>query len=149
MQKNCPHCMRLLDENEFNWKFKYTKRASYCKDCSRVYIREHYEKNRKYYIEKAMARNKATRTKEFEYLLAFLTEHPCIDCGQSDIRVLEFDHRDRKDKDDAVSQLMSRGIPFARIVKEIAKCDVRCANCHRIKTINETGTWRSHFAPVG
>lgn len=141
--------MRLLDENEFNWKFKFTTRASYCKECSRLYIRAHYEKHRKVYIEKAMNRKSAIKKTELKYLIKYLRTHPCVDCGQSDVRVLEFDHRDRSQKENTVSQLMSRGIPFAKIVKEIAKCDVRCANCHRIKTNIENNSWRSHFAPVG
>lgn len=60
--------------------------------------------------------------------------HPCIDCGFSDPRTLDFDHRDRAKKFHQVSFLISRCYSLDVVKAEIAKCDVRCANCHRIKT---------------
>jgi hypothetical protein len=62
----------------------------------------------------------------------YLLRHPCVDCGEVDTRVLEFDHvRGRKSA--AISFLVRIGYPWQRIVKEIAKCEVRCANCHRLR----------------
>lgn len=149
MKKICPRCNKLLILEEFNWKIKNVRRAAYCKTCSRLYIQEHYKNNKAYYIEKAKRRNNSLKSKEFEYIYRYFQSHPCIDCGESDIRVLEFDHKDRANKKDAVSILITRGIPFRKIVEEIGKCDVRCANCHRKKTANESHSWRVAFAPVG
>ena len=56
------------------------------------------------------------------------------DCGANDPRVLEFDHRDPNTKLDHVTSLARRGAAWARIEAEIAKCDIRCANCHRRRT---------------
>ena len=61
---------------------------------------------------------------------AYLRDHPCVDCGESDLRVLEFDHV-RGDKFKSIAQMYSYCLQ--RIMTEIAKCDVRCANCHRIR----------------
>lgn len=74
---------------------------------------------------------------------AYVASHPCVDCGESDIRVLEFDHV-RSTKRGDVSLMVGRGSPWGRIETEIAKCDVRCANCHRRKTVEQL-RWRKAF----
>lgn len=57
----------------------------------------------------------------------------CLDCGEKDIRVLEFDHvKDTKIND--VSSLVWRACSIQTIKNEINKCEVVCANCHRIRT---------------
>ena len=66
--------------------------------------------------------------------------HPCVDCGESDIVVLEFDHL--RDKTANVSYLISTG-EIPRIKEEIAKCEVVCANCHRRRTSERGGWYRS------
>jgi hypothetical protein len=55
-----------------------------------------------------------------------------IDCGESDPVVLDFDHRDRRAKFANVSDMLTYSIK--RVISEIAKCDVRCANDHRRRT---------------
>lgn len=76
--------------------------------------------------------------------LAFVREHlsscSCVDCGEFDIVVLDFDHRDGKSAN--VSRLTHSECSLARLDDEIAKCDVRCANCHRRKTAAEFGYYR-------
>lgn len=59
-------------------------------------------------------------------------ENSCVDCGISDYRILQFDHRDPSTKVDKVTKLASEG-SYDDVVKEIDKCDVRCANCHQLK----------------
>lgn len=51
-------------------------------------------------------------------------------CGESHPACIEFHHRNPKKKDDCVSNMALRGYSKKRILKEIAKCDVMCANCH-------------------
>lgn len=148
MMRKCTKCGRLLDENEFNWKFKNIKRSFHCKDCSREYIRSHYERNQKYYVAKARKRDKAIKEKIHEYLAQYFLLHPCVDCGETDIRVLEFDHKERSSKIGEVSQLIKRGLSLELIKSEVAKCEVRCANCHRKKTIFEDNSWKQKYAPV-
>lgn len=70
----------------------------------------------------------------------YLKAHPCIDCGEPDIVVLDFDHV-RGEKLHNVSDMIRRGAALQRIEAEIAKCDVRCANCHRRKTAARNGRW--------
>lgn len=59
----------------------------------------------------------------------------CIDCGYAENAVaLDFDHRDPELKDKRLAIMLTYA--WARIVAELDKCDIRCANCHRIKTFN-------------
>lgn len=60
-------------------------------------------------------------------------ERGCIDCGfRAHSAALHFDHRVPSQKVLVVARAMNRG--FGQIMAEIAKCDVRCANCHAIRT---------------
>ncbi len=56
----------------------------------------------------------------------------CVDCGENNHIVLDFDHL--RDKKYNVSRMIHDGFSWAAIKKEIAKCEVVCANCHRIRT---------------
>lgn len=76
------------------------------------------------------------------FLHAHKLEHPCVGCGVTDPRVLAFDHRDKTEKSFDISDGMSRGFPIARLAAEIEKCDVRCANCHMIRTREQEETER-------
>jgi hypothetical protein len=58
----------------------------------------------------------------------------CMDCGHTDWRVLEFDHRDPTTKTKGVAQLLAQQTSHYKLWAEIDKCDVVCANCHRIRT---------------
>lgn len=67
--------------------------------------------------------------------IAYLQEHPCVDCSCEDILVLEYDHV-RGDKHAELWKLISKGSSLARLHAERAKCEIRCANCHRRKSHN-------------
>jgi hypothetical protein len=56
----------------------------------------------------------------------------CIDCGEADLLVLEFDHRSAKDGN--VLEMARRGCSLERLRAEIQKCEIRCGNCHRRRT---------------
>lgn len=58
-----------------------------------------------------------------------------MDCGISDWRVLEFAHRDRKSKRLNIADATKYSLKTAK--EEIAKCDIVCANCHNIRTIEQ------------
>lgn len=74
-------------------------------------------------------------------LFEYLQHHPCSDCGESDPLVLEFDHV-LGEKRYNLGDLPSRYSSWETIQAEIAKCEVRCANCHRRITAKRAGNHR-------
>lgn len=145
MNKKCPCCQQILDESEYNWKIKNVILATYCKKCSRQYVKNHYQKNRQYYIDKAKKRNIESNQRKQDFVGDYLKNHPCIDCGETNILVLEFDHKSREDKEDDIAWMLKRRLSFQKVIKEIAKCEIRCANCHRIKTAKENNSWKLKY----
>lgn len=112
-------------------------RGTVCLECGRAYQKRHYARNREYYLTKAARRRRVEDAQILRLLIEYLSEHPCVDCGESDITVLQFDHVDPRLKDDAVSALMRGRVGWQRILTEIQKCDVRCGNCHRRRTAQQ------------
>jgi len=108
-------------------------RQDHCRACHAAYRRQHYLKNRDVYIAREVARMLGYRLDNRIRLFEYLSAHPCIDCGESDVLVLEFDHRDPSTKKAEVAHLAVRK-PWKFVEAEILKCDVRCANCHRRRT---------------
>jgi hypothetical protein len=73
-------------------------------------------------------------------LLDYLRSHPCVDCGESDPVLLEFDHL--RDKTANISAMVFGSRPWPIIEAEIEKCEVVCANCHRRRTARRASTFR-------
>jgi hypothetical protein len=95
--------------------------------------RRYYEKNKAEYL----ARNLKNKQRNQQFLLEYLKTHPCVDCGESDVRCLQFDHRDRELKVFNIGRAVSDGFSIEKIQAEIDKCDVRCANCHSKRTCEQ------------
>lgn len=73
-----------------------------------------------------------TREKELMEFIRSFKQHPCSDCGaQYHFAVMEFDHC-RGKKTFALSQPGRRS--KLAILEELKKCDLVCANCHRMRT---------------
>lgn len=90
-------------------------------------------------------RNRRSRARQ-RYVFNQLKEGPCADCGQSfPPYVMEWDHVNGE-KVESVAQLVSRG-KFKKAKQEIAKCELVCANCHRIRTFARIGE-RAVLAPA-
>lgn len=89
----------------------------------------HYERNKEAYFTRALEQMKRIR----DYLRQRKEESGCVDCGIKDWRVLDFDHVG--DKTITPAKIINQGWSQARIDKELEQCEVRCANCHRIKTL--------------
>lgn len=73
------------------------------------------------------------------YIDAYKATHPCVDCGESDPRCLDFDHKEGTKKRFPLASGRFRTIPT--IQAEIDKCEIRCANCHRKR---HHGEWKYH-----
>ena len=72
-------------------------------------------------------------------LRQYKTQRGCLDCGYNISPIaLDFDHRVRAEKFKGVSQMV-QDHSMQRIWEEVAKCDVRCKNCHAIRTFTQMG----------
>jgi hypothetical protein len=116
------------------------QRDSFCRPCRSAYHREHYEANRQRYIDQARISKQKLQLERTTYLIRFFDTHPCINCGEQDPVVLEFDHL--RDKSFAIGQAVTRK-SWQSILDEIEKCEVVCANCHRRRTAERRGSLRA------
>jgi hypothetical protein len=87
-----------------------------------------------------MENKKVDRQRARRFVADYLSTHACVDCGESDPVVLEFDHV--KGKNAAIARLVADGVTLDRLQQEIALCEVRCRNCHARKTARERGFFR-------
>ncbi len=132
--KICTKYNFLKEFSEFPFKNKSKgKYHSYCLVCGRNAVKTHYKANIQKYIDKSSIRRKRVVGEINEKLYDYLINHPCVDCGEKDPIVLEFDHV-RGEKSCNISSMSWRVCSWESMLKEIAKCEVRCANCHRRKT---------------
>jgi hypothetical protein len=115
-------------------------RQAMCKNCQNEYVRKHYQMYRAKYIQKARLRNREQTRINGAFLIEYLSCRPCVDCGETDIVVLEFDHL--RDKVADVSALSREGYSLEKVKREIDKCEVVCANCHRRRTAKRAGSYR-------
>jgi hypothetical protein len=147
--KRCTGCGLDRPATEFPVKHKKTgRRGTRCRACRSVYGKLHYRQHRPEYISRSRARvRRHERDSYWSWLMNYLASHPCIDCGQADPVLLQFDHRDRSTKVGTIGSMLNRA-SWAALLSEVAKCDVRCANCHRLRTAEEFGwsKWTSESA---
>jgi 5-methylcytosine-specific restriction endonuclease McrA len=113
-----------------------------CRDCQRVYRKNWYEKNKASHLEKVAVRQREVILRARQFVWDYLSMHPCVECGENDPVVLEFDHITGS-KRKTVTELAGQGYSLETVKKEIAKCQVLCANCHRQKTSKELGWFRA------
>lgn len=140
--KKCYKCGELKDESEFN---KNSKRKdgfqTRCRICQKKHYKKEYESSKEKWLIRKNKRSKEIRNNIKKFLLDYLSSHPCVDCGESDPIVLEFDHvRGKKKK--MLSQVTRLMWNLESIKEEISKCEVRCANCHRRKTAKDFGNYK-------
>lgn len=140
--KECLRCDRRLPVSEFSVnRARKDGLQGYCRECMKTYRREHYENNKQPYLDRAKDRNNKIRASTRKELLAYLETHPCVDCGESDVRVLQFDHREPLQKTRTISDMVRRATAWKTVLLEIEKCEVRCANCHTKRTCIQFGWW--------
>jgi hypothetical protein len=106
-----------------------------CANCHRVRTANAWiGRPRKGRYSSPSAARKAAVWREQAALLSRLRDVPCADCGgRFPKSALDFDHRDPQEKAFVVSRMLLRA-SSEKILGEVAKCDIVCANCHRMRT---------------
>lgn len=145
----CWKCKTEKPEEQFNWENKSLgKRKRICRSCMKTYhqkwFRELYKLSDKHQKHLEWQRTKIKRARE--WVQVYLRNHPCIKCGFTNPIALDFDHIDKSggyNRYTRVFALKNRGYSIARLEEEISKCQVLCANCHRIKTAEEQGWYKN------
>lgn len=130
--KHCPGCRENKEFSEFGKnRTNYDGRQDYCRKCKSLQDKKYYKNNKRAHklrIKKYINQNRLQ-------LWKYLESHPCVDCGENNPIVLEFDHI-KENKLFAVAKMVTK-YSWINLKKEIAKCQIRCANCHRIKTAKQ------------
>lgn len=120
-----------------------------CRKCNRARSKQYYLNNHDKHRKAVQENNKAYKKRNRDFLVEYLGNHPCVDCGNTDIRVLEFDHLPGTEKINGVARVASSGASLNTLQKEVEKCEVRCRNCHMIKTYERIGgSWHDHYLDV-
>jgi hypothetical protein len=137
--KTCTKCSETKPLTSFHksggkLKDGSPKRRGICSACCNKIDRDRYDGNRREYMRQANTRrNEAAWELKRKHLLE------CLDCGTTDTRVLEFDHV----RGEKLFNIGGIRKGMKALEEEIAKCDVVCANCHRIRTYDRDKTWRT------
>jgi len=98
-----------------------------------------YESHKEEHISNCIRRRKEQEVYNQNYVIQYLLNHSCIDCGETDIVVLQFDHV-RGSKRTEIARMMC--FSNKSLIREIEKCEVRCANCHFRKTAQRLNNYR-------
>jgi hypothetical protein len=141
MEKTCTRCFLQKPLEKLPWKNRILGiRHAVCKSCTAQRSSQWYRENKTAHIQNVSRNSQSYRNEARTYVAEYLSAHACVDCGESDPVVLEFDHRGKKRAN--VAEIVTDGVSINRIQKEIQECEVRCANCHRRRTAKERGWFR-------
>lgn len=139
--KLCTVCKSNKSIDDFNKKLSSSDgHQNICRVCSSLRSKLSYERNKDRVKKRTRDREKRIRPLIEQLILSYL-QKGCIDCGEADIVVLEFDHL--YDKKSCISRLINDSTSLDKLEEELQKCEVRCANCHRRKTAYQFGYWKT------
>lgn len=136
--KTCSRCTQEKPLNEFRTDRSVRDgRGAVCSRCAANQAQKTYHQSGG--REKQHARRKALIAERY-LKLDVLKDVPCADCGGRFPRVcMDFDHV-RGVKVDSISRMIRMSYSWELILSEMAKCEVVCSNCHRIRTATR-GQW--------
>lgn len=148
MNKTCKECNSEFPENHFHINGGHNKdgtlrRRPVCRICVNAIDKLRYA-NSPDRQAKMKNRSKTHQEKINKLKLQRLLEG-CFDCRNDDIRVLEFDHRPNEIK---LFNIAGNRCGLEKLTKELNKCDVVCANCHRIRTYERDNSWKQRYMDV-
>lgn len=129
-KKACSKCNLEKELTEFAIRNKKKNTfSSECKSCHKEVRIKNYDKNRQ--SEKARVKKRKQEIKD--WLETLKSDLKCSECSEDHIATLQFHHRNPDEKEIGISETIRYGWGIPRILEEISKCDVLCANCHSKK----------------
>lgn len=135
MNKYCAKCeiIKSIDQFSKNSKRK-DKHAAYCKPCQYACQAVWYKHNKERHLKNVNKRSKAYRQEVLQWYKD-LKKAPCTDCRKSyHSSLMEYDHVDTKR--DKISEMVNGKCSKEVILSEIARCELVCAMCHKVRTWN-------------
>jgi hypothetical protein len=127
-KRRCSYCRKIKPVSKYQPKLHASGNRGYegaCKPCVSIRQAENHKQNHK---------------KVREFVFNYLLQNPCIDCGETNVLALEFDHLHSKKFN--IGTAVGNNLLSTKIKSEIKKCVIRCSSCHRIKTHQEQNSWR-------
>ncbi len=113
--KQCRYCKKFYPETDFGVALTTPQKVYRRQKCKSCYL----------------ATKNILRKKNRNWLIEYKKKYKCEKCGITDYRVLEFHHTNGKEKGFTIGWAYN-SMGLDRIRKEIEKCVILCANCHRI-----------------
>lgn len=131
----CCHCGFPKDEDDFHFRNKAKgTRQPYCKECKKGFSKAWYTSHKADH-KKVVQRNNRRYQQETRKIIDKIKDKPCADCGHRfPSVVMDFDHVDPTSKLFSIANRMARTVSLEVLLAEISKCEVVCANCHRLRT---------------
>lgn len=103
------------------------KHGIWCKSCHQAYGRARTPEQKRRGYDAALRGLK----RKYDWAWDYKQQRGCLDCGERHPACLDFHHRDQATKTMSVSECCRSNLTLDKILAEIAKCDLLCANCHR------------------
>lgn len=154
----CTKCLIFKPKDEYHKSAKEIGIREVCKFCRTIERRQRYlasvekeaEYQRNYKLNNPQRRAeqsiKSSRKlyKKFRLFLNKIKDVECLDCKiKYPPPAMDFDHRDPSNKSFNISE--ARHINKNLLLKEIRKCDIVCANCHRIREASRRSTIKEMY----
>lgn len=130
----CGRCRRSLPMSAFSRRGNGVQ--SWCKECYRAY----FQARGRLHVRQSLAAKRRRREVAREFIDDYLRDRSCVDCGEPDPAVLEFDHV--AEKRGEIGRMVAEGASVAWLREEVSRCEVVCANCHRRRTQLRLRSWR-------
>lgn len=123
------YCKRCRQRREVNWRKPGS--LDYCPGCLRAVARKEPTRAQQETSAREAARKRQRVEEALAWVDAFKSSRGCLRCGEIDPCALDCHHRDPAAKDINIAALVRRRPNLSVVAKELAKCDVLCASCHR------------------
>jgi hypothetical protein len=140
LTQTCSICKNTKPILEFGKHSKY--KSGYRNQCKLCHNKRN---NLSAATERTKRRRANVRQRNRRFIYGYLQDKFCKDCGDARWQVLEFDHINPEDKKYEISQMVSSSHSIKTIQEEIDKCEIRCANCHKLKTMSQLDLYKNEW----